>query len=78
MNGYFVEAGALDGVFSSNTLEVERQLNWTGLLIEPDTEMFQLLLKRKRRSWALNACISPYHYPYKVMLIFHRTIILLM
>jgi FkbM family methyltransferase len=33
-NGVFVEAGALDGVFQSNTLALE-QKGWTGLLVEP-------------------------------------------
>lgn len=33
-NGVFVEAGALDGIFMSNTILLE-DLEWTGLLIEP-------------------------------------------
>jgi FkbM family methyltransferase len=33
--GYFVEAGANDGVTESNTLLLERQFGWTGLLVEP-------------------------------------------
>jgi FkbM family methyltransferase len=33
--GYYVEAGAFDGVTHSNTLTLERYLHWDGLLIEP-------------------------------------------
>lgn len=33
--GVFVELGATDGVYNSNTLYYERNLGWTGLLIEP-------------------------------------------
>jgi FkbM family methyltransferase len=34
-NGYFIEAGANDGLSQSNTAFFERYLGWRGLLIEP-------------------------------------------
>lgn len=34
-NGTFVEAGALDGVFHSNTLHFESEKGWRGVLVEP-------------------------------------------
>jgi FkbM family methyltransferase len=35
-NGVFIEAGANDGVSQSNTCYYERNMNWTGLLVEPN------------------------------------------
>lgn len=34
-NGFFIECGANDGVSQSNTLLLEQNLGWTGLLVEP-------------------------------------------
>ena len=33
--GFFIEAGANDGVTQSNTLFFERHRGWRGLLVEP-------------------------------------------
>jgi FkbM family methyltransferase len=35
-NGYFVEAGAHDGVFNSSCYALEKRFGWTGICIEPD------------------------------------------
>ena len=49
-DGFFIEAGALDGEHLSNTLYMERFLNWTGILIEADPKSYDNLLKRNRKS----------------------------
>ncbi|KAK7085829.1 hypothetical protein SK128_000468 [Halocaridina rubra] len=61
--GFFVEAGALDGEFLSNTLYLEMEKGWTGLLVEPDRKMFKHLLQRNRKAWAVNCCLSTNKYP---------------
>ena len=40
-NGFFVEAGAFDGENFSNTLLFELKHNWTGLLVEPNPDLYQ-------------------------------------
>jgi len=60
--GFFVECGALDGERSSNTLYLERDLGWTGLLIEADPYFYTQLLGHNRNVWSINACLSPYSY----------------
>jgi FkbM family methyltransferase len=35
-NGFFIEAGANDGIIQSNTYLYEKEFKWTGLLVEPN------------------------------------------
>jgi hypothetical protein len=47
-NGYFIELGACDGLYLSNTLFFERNLNWSGICIEPnDNYIKELYTNRK-------------------------------
>lgn len=57
-NGFFVECGALDGELRSNTLFMERELGWEGILIEADPKNFQKVKEKNRRAWAVPACLS--------------------
>ena len=57
-NGFFVECGAVDGVFLSNTLFFELQRSWTGLLIEPNPKYFQQILHTNRNAYASKSCLS--------------------
>lgn len=41
--GVFVEIGANDGLYMSNTFMLERCFNWTGLLIEANPKTFRVL-----------------------------------
>ena len=54
--GFFVEAGAVDGVFESNTYFLERWRGWDGLLVEPVPEMYRRL-KVNRRARAVNCAL---------------------
>ena len=46
-NGYFIEAGASDGVTFSNTFTLEKNFNWQGILVEPGTYWKELLSKNR-------------------------------
>ena len=55
---YFVELGAVDGIYTSNTIALERQLGWAGLCIEP-SHMYQHLLRSGRTCAKSDACVGP-------------------
>lgn len=55
--GYFVEIGALDGVFLSNTKSLEED-GWDGLLIEAHPEHFATLAKTRRNAQRLHAAVA--------------------
>ena len=46
-NGFFIEAGALDGLFQSNTKLLE-DLGWHGLLVEPSESAYNECLKNRK------------------------------
>ena len=62
-NGVFFEAGAFNGEYLSNTLYLEAKLNWTGLLVEPNTKAYGELLTKKRKSHSINSCLSLSSHP---------------
>jgi FkbM family methyltransferase len=45
-NGFFIEAGALNGLFQSNTKLLE-ELGWTGLLVEPSVPAYHKCLENR-------------------------------
>ena len=47
-NGYFIELGACDGLYLSNTLFFERNLNWNGICIEPNDNYIDELNKNRK------------------------------
>ncbi|ODM89598.1 Protein Star [Orchesella cincta] len=59
--GFFIECGANDGEFISPTLRLEKNYNWSGLLIEGNPGPFSTLAKKNRKAWIVNAaaCITP-------------------
>ena len=53
--GYFVEVGVGNGVTHSNTLVLERDLGWSGLLIEANPG-YAKQIRRMRAATCINAC----------------------
>lgn len=47
-NGYFIELGACDGLYYSNTLFFEREHNWNGICIEPNDLYFNKLQTNRK------------------------------
>jgi FkbM family methyltransferase len=47
--GFYVEAGANDGITQSNTMLLEKEYGWKGLLIEPSPKAYELC-KQNRTS----------------------------
>jgi hypothetical protein len=57
-NGFFVEAGAFDGENLSNSLFFELKYGWRGILAEPNSEAYQKMRLKNRRSWTTPHCFS--------------------
>jgi FkbM family methyltransferase len=55
--GYFVEAGASDGIRFSNTLFFEKYLEWNGICIEANDSFYKRLLKN-RECHCIHACLG--------------------
>ncbi|CAG7687375.1 unnamed protein product [Allacma fusca] len=66
-NGFFVECGALDGETRSNTLMLERDYGWQGLLIEGDPKNFERLITKNRKAWSSDACLATKRFPHQVI-----------
>lgn len=65
-SGTFLEAGAYDGEFLSNTLYLEHEFGWRGVLVEANPDFFHQLLLKRRKSWAINVCHNTKPYPSQV------------
>ncbi len=46
-DGVYIECGANDGVTQSNTLILEKNQNWSGILIEPSSTVFEECKKNR-------------------------------
>jgi len=66
--GVFVESGAHDGESMSNSLLLETEFGWRGLLVEPSQQLFPQIRGRGRRAWALQACLSHTPHPFQTQL----------
>jgi len=58
--GFFVEAGANDGVSQSNTLYFEKYLRWNGLLIEPVPQLASRCRQNRPRCAVESVALSSF------------------
>jgi len=57
--GFFIELGANNGLFQSNTAFFEKEMGWTGILIEPSLKGYEQCKINRPNSVCLNyACVS--------------------
>ena len=58
-NGFFVELGANNGILQSNTAFLEKNRNWSGVLIEPNIKNYEFCKLNRPNSICYNyACVS--------------------
>jgi FkbM family methyltransferase len=65
-NGVFLELGALDGVTYSNTKFFEDTLEWSGVLIEPIPQNYELCKRYRPRSLVYNYIVSSNDIPMEI------------
>jgi FkbM family methyltransferase len=61
-NGFFIEAGANDGLAQSNSLYFERYLGWRGLLVEPIPTLAQACRRNRPKAIVENAALVPFDF----------------
>lgn len=65
-DGFFLECGALDGEYLSNTLLFELQMGWSGLLIEANPEAYAQLRQKQRKAHSINVALSKQQFATRV------------
>jgi len=57
-NGFYVECGAANGEYYSNSLFFEIHRKWKGILIEANPHYYRSLPGKNRNAYGLQACLS--------------------
>ncbi len=66
-NGFYIEAGAYDGILQSNTKFLEDEYKWSGMLIEPSPQIFKLLENNRPDNININTCLVSSNYKNKTI-----------
>jgi FkbM family methyltransferase len=56
-NGFFIEAGASDGINYSNTILLEKEFGWKGICVEPIPAVFSELVKNRPGSKCIDTVL---------------------
>ncbi len=59
-NGVFIEVGANDGIAQSNTKLLEEAYGWTGILIEPSSNLFKELCTNRPQSKCFQCALGSF------------------
>lgn len=59
-NGIFIEVGAHDGIFQSNTKLLEDFYGWTGVLVEPSPCLFRRLVSNRPHSKCFQCALGSF------------------
>ncbi len=60
--GFFIEAGAHDGFFESNTYYLEKFKNWSGILVEPIPELYRECVRQRPEAKIFNCALVAFDY----------------
>jgi len=55
-NGFYIEAGANNGIRQSNTLFLEKHLGWKGILIEPNSKKMEICKANRSKENLFYTC----------------------
>jgi FkbM family methyltransferase len=73
-NGFFIEVGGADGFTQSNTWHLEEELGWTGILVEPNPEAFEVCRDNRPNSKVFNAALIAHGNLAKEITMTHRRV----
>ena len=65
--GYFVDVGAHDGIYISNTRAFEVGLDWTGICIEPSRASSSAVRVRSGSTKVVVACVGDEEHDNKIV-----------
>lgn len=69
--GFFIEAGANNGYYQSNTYFLERKRGWQGILIEGIPELYEQCVKERPKSTVINCALVSQDFPDKTIKMYY-------
>jgi FkbM family methyltransferase len=73
-SGFFIEVGGADGYTQSNTWYLEKYKNWTGILVEPNQEAFEVCVGNRPKSKVFNNALVNQSNPNTEITMVHRRV----
>lgn len=70
-DGFFIESRVklvdeAKSKFVSNTLHLEKEYGWEGIILEPDEHVYKILKSKHRKVYLVPGALSPTNYPQTV------------